>query len=128
MVPRENYRSINATGPYLEANPHTLGMIVASAHAIENLLQVKEALAQCQLADTFQKTVFSSIPEALLAVDTQGMIVLINRSTERMFGLKSNEVIGRNINDVLGQNNERFIDIISNNRCIWDERYLYIVR
>ncbi|MGC9323500.1 MAG: sigma-54-dependent Fis family transcriptional regulator [Desulfomonilia bacterium] len=112
---------INATGPYLEANPHTLGMVVAAAHAIENLLQVKEALSVCQLADNFQKVVIASIPEALIAVDKRGGITLINQNAEKMFGLKSDQAVGQNIKDVLGEHNERFIDIISNNRCIWDE-------
>jgi len=112
---------INATGPYLEANPHTLGMVVAAAAAIENLLQVKKALSECQLADNYQRTVIASIPEALIAVGFKGEITLMNHNAEKMLGLKSHHVLGKNIKDVMGENNEAFLSLISNNRCIWDE-------
>lgn len=113
--------AINVTGPYLEANPHTLGMVVAAAAAIENLLKVKQSLTECQIADGFQKTVISSIPEALIALDQKGTITLINQNAEKMLGLKNDNVIGKHIKDAMDENNEMFLTAIANNTCFWDE-------
>ena len=64
--------AIDMTGPYENANPHTLGMVVASAHAIENEFRYRKALTEIQVAHGFQKTVISSIPEIIIAIDNDG--------------------------------------------------------
>jgi hypothetical protein len=38
------------TGPYQNANPHTLGIVVAAAYAIENCLRQKKIFEECQAA------------------------------------------------------------------------------
>jgi transcriptional regulator of acetoin/glycerol metabolism len=112
---------LNMTGPYLEANPHTLGMVVAAAHAIENLLQVKKAFSECQIAENFQKTVISSIPEALIAVDPTGNINLLNKNAQKILGLDPETVIGENIKEVMGNKNASFLNKINDNRFLTDE-------
>lgn len=112
---------LNMTGPYLEANPHTLGMVVAAAHAIENLLQVKKAFSECQIAENFQKTVISSIPEALIAVDPTGNINLLNENAQKILGLDPATAIGKNIKDIMGSRNVSFLNKISDNRSLTDE-------
>ena len=113
---------INMTGPYLEANPHTLGMVVAAAHAIENLLHLKEAFLECQMAENFQKTVISSIPEALIVINNKGLINLINQNAQKMLDLNPAKVLGKAIRDVLGRNgNENFLSKIENNKGMTDE-------
>jgi PAS domain S-box-containing protein len=112
---------LNMTGPYLEANPHTLGMVVAAAHAIENLLQLKKAFSECQIAENFQKTVISSIPEALIAIDPTGNINLLNKNAQKILGLDPDTVIGKNIKDIMGNKNVSFLNKISDNRFLTDE-------
>lgn len=113
--------AINVTGPYLEANPHTLGMVVAATAAIENLMKVKQSLAECQIAAGFKKTVIASIPEALIALDQKGTIALINQNAEKMLDLKSDKVIGKHIKDAMEENNEMFLSAIASNTSFWDE-------
>jgi len=112
---------LNMTGPYLEANPHTLGMVVAAAHAIENLLHLKAAFNECQIAESFQKTVISSIPEALIVVDQKGDINLINKNAQKMLGLDPRVALGKHIRDVMGSNNESFLNKVCHNKCLTDE-------
>jgi len=112
---------LNMTGPYLEANPHTLGMVVAAAHAIENLLHLKAAFNECQIAESFQKTVISSIPEALIVVDQKGDINLINKNAQKMLGLDPGVALGKHIRDVMGSNNESFLNKVCHNKCLTDE-------
>ena len=112
---------LNMTGPYLEANPHTLGMVVAAAHAIENLLHLKSAFNECQIAESFQKTVISSIPEALIVVDQKGDISLINKNAQKMLGLDPRVALGKHIRNVMGSNNESFLNKVCHNKCLTDE-------
>jgi len=78
--------AIDMTGPYEKANPHTLGMVVASAHAIENEFRLRKALAESEVARSFQRTVISSIPEAIIALDRNGTISLMNNNALKTFG------------------------------------------
>ena len=112
---------VNLTGPYLEANPHTLGMVVAAAHAIGNLLQIEPAFNECRIAENFQKTIISSIPEALIALNQKGHISLINKNAQRMLGLDPVVVMNKHIREVMGKSNENFINKVCDNKCLTDE-------
>ena len=112
---------LNMTGPYQEANPHTLGMVAAAAHAIENLLQVKEAFNECQISESFQQTVISSITEALIAVDQNGYVQLINKNARKMLGLNPSVALGKHIREVMGSSNKSFLKKVCNNKCLIDE-------
>ncbi len=112
---------IDVAGPYLKANPHTLGMTVAAANAIENLLRQKKALMECQMAENFQRMIISSIPEALIVTDNKGTISLMNQNAQRMLSLDPQLVLGENIRDVLGKKNESFLTKISNRKSMTDE-------
>jgi len=112
---------LNMTGPYLEANPHTLGMVVAAAHAIENLFHLKAAFNKCQIAESFQKTVISSIPEALIAVDQKEHIRLINKNAQKMLCLNPDVTLGKHIRDVMGNINESVLNKVRDNKCLIDE-------
>lgn len=112
---------IDVAGPYPKANPHTLGMAVAAANAIENLLRQKKSFMECQMAENFQRMVISSIPEAIIVTDNKGTIGLINQNAQRMLSLDPQMVFGENIRDVLGKKNESFLTKISNHRSMTDE-------
>ncbi|MDQ5985078.1 MAG: Acetoin dehydrogenase operon transcriptional activator AcoR [Syntrophus sp. SKADARSKE-3] len=108
------------TGRYLRATPHTLGMTVAAAVAIENELRINKALAEVQIASSYQKTVISSIPEALIAIDNVGCISLINDNALKMFSLSRQEVTGRPIREVFGAGNDNFFRKLENNLTLTD--------
>ncbi|MBN1635537.1 MAG: PAS domain-containing protein, partial [Deltaproteobacteria bacterium] len=111
---------INVTGPFLNANPHTLGMVVAAAHAIENLLYLKKAFSECQVAENLQKTVIASIPEALISINTKNKITLINQNAQRLFNLSPDKVIGKDICKVFGEKNKTFLNMIINKKTVTD--------
>ena len=111
---------IDMTGPYDKAHPHTLGMVVASARAIENELRAQKALADSDMADKFKKTVISSIPEALITIDNDGCISLINENAKRMFKVRSPDVLGKNLNDIFPASNDSIINAIHSNDTLID--------
>ena len=108
------------SGRYYRANPHTLGMAVAAAQAIENELRIRKALAESQVAYSYQKTVISSIQGALIAIDSNGRVTLINDNARRMLALEKIPVEGRKLRDVLGHENRTFFTLLENNETLSD--------
>jgi PAS domain S-box-containing protein len=107
-------------GRYYRANPHTLGMTVAAAGAIENELRIRKALSESRVAYSYQQTVISSIQEALIAVDSAGYITLINDNARKMFGLGALVVEGRRIQDVFSPENKQLFRLIENTETVTD--------
>jgi sigma-54 dependent transcriptional regulator, acetoin dehydrogenase operon transcriptional activator AcoR len=106
-------------GPYEKANPHTLGMVVAAAHAINNYFHVRKMLTESQISNKFQKTVIESIPEALIAVSNEGYIALANENARKRLSLPEN-ITGKQIRDVIEPGNGNFLTIISSKNNIMD--------
>jgi Transcriptional activator of acetoin/glycerol metabolism len=111
---------IDMTGPYDKAHPHTLGMVVAAARAIENELRAQQALADSDMADKFKKTVISSIPEALITIDNNGCISLINENAKKMFKVRSPDVLGKNLNEIFPDSNDSITNAIHSNDTLID--------
>jgi PAS domain S-box-containing protein len=107
-------------GRYYRANPHTLGMAVAAAGAMENELRMRKALAESRVAASYQQTVISSIQEALIAVDSASRVTLINENARKIVGLNTTKVEGRRIRDIFNHENAQFFALIENNEIITD--------
>ena len=119
---------IDMTGPYLNANPHTLGMVAAAAYAIENDMRVRKALSECQIADGFQKTILASIPEALIAIDSLYRISMVNENAEKIIGRGSRQLAGRSLRDVMGEDNAALFNLIQSNLTLTDVEARIIMR
>lgn len=105
---------------YGSAIPHTFGMALAAAKAVENRLQIEQALEEARIAGSYQKTVMASIPEALIAVDNNGTITLTNDNARKMFFFEYGSVEGLPIDRVFDQGNRRFLDIVRNSEEVTD--------
>jgi len=107
-------------GLYYGANPYIFGTTVAAAKAIENVIQAERAMHEAQIASSFQKAVISSIPTAIITIDQEGCISLINEIAEKMFLLEAKWIEGKPIGQVFGPGNRRFLSIIESNDTIND--------
>ncbi|MDD5169187.1 MAG: sigma-54-dependent Fis family transcriptional regulator [Syntrophales bacterium] len=111
---------ISLAGRYYRANPHTLGMAVAAANAIENELKIRKAFKKYQVAYSYQRTVMSSILEALMAVDMGGYITLINDNARKIFSFENGSGEGRHIRELIGHDNHQFYTLIDNHEAVTD--------
>ncbi|NLA41476.1 MAG: sigma 54-interacting transcriptional regulator [Smithella sp.] len=102
---------LNMTGPSQNANYHTLGMVAAAAYAIEKSLHQKKTYEKYEMANSFKETVIESISEALIAIDTEGVIALINEKAKGIFDLPIHLIMGKNIRELLTGRENR--DILS---------------
>jgi len=112
--------AIDMTGNYEKAHPHTLGMVVASARAIENEYRFRKALTEARIAQSFQRTVIYSIPEIIIAIDSSGIISLMNDNAKKVFGPGAHKCVGTNINTLWKKNNEVLINLINNSESLTD--------
>ncbi len=111
---------ISITGPYQKTNPHTLGMAVAVAYAIENEIKLRDTLNKLQIAHSFQKTVMSSLPEIVASIDNDGTISIVNKSFQNIFGKHGETLTGRNLADVFGPRNKGILNLIRSNDSLTD--------
>lgn len=108
------------TGHYFRATRDTLGMVIAAALAIENEMQTRKAARELQIAYSFQKTVITSIPEALITVDNKGLVSLINDNAKTLLFPHLNNIVGQPISKVFGKENARFLSILRNHETLTD--------
>jgi transcriptional regulator with PAS, ATPase and Fis domain len=106
-------------GIYYGAHPYTLGMVVAAAQAIENELRTQKKLSAVNKTSNDQKTVISSIPDAIITIDNQGYISFMNDHAKEMLHT-AHRAEGKRFKDILGDLNHRFFEIIENNETVTD--------
>ncbi|MFO7568410.1 MAG: sigma 54-interacting transcriptional regulator [Smithellaceae bacterium] len=119
---------ITLTAFYIGTNPHTLGVAVAAAQAIENELRLQKALTDCraafdrtEIAASLQRAVISAIPEALITINVQQQIFVINEQAKKMFGLTGETAEGRFLTGIFpGEENSAFMDFILNHETFDD--------
>lgn len=112
--------AIAVTGPYELTHAHGLGMVAAATYAIENNMCVRKALNEANIAKSYQQTVISSIPEAIIAIDNNGYVTLINHNVTDIFGLPSWKGKRRQISDICGKDNQNFMNMIIGNESLID--------
>lgn len=78
---------LNIVGPWEKVHPHTLGMIVASARAIENYLKLQANHKKALLAYHDKALILDSTDNGLITVDNNGYIAHINRLALKYLGL-----------------------------------------
>jgi transcriptional regulator with PAS, ATPase and Fis domain len=69
---------IAMSGNAAEVHPHTLGMIITAARAIENQLRIRKASKALILSNNYMKAILDSIDSGVMAVDNSGVIQQVN--------------------------------------------------
>jgi len=83
---------INLTGYIENVNPHTLGMVVAAANAIERMLENNKYNSMLQISRKRLETIFDSISSGILTCDLFGNITTMNKQVVKMFGYGEEEM------------------------------------
>ncbi len=112
--------AIDLSGDFFNVNNHTLGMAVAAANAIENCLRIVHEEQKCQLANTYKNIIIDSISEGIIATDPYGNITHINGIAAAILYL-GDDVLHKNIKNVLPGGNEKFVNIFLSGKSYTDE-------
>lgn len=89
--------TIDLTGYSQSVNLHTLGMVVAAANAIENMLDIQEYTQKLAFANSFTEAIMDSMDYGILTTDMAGNIRSVNRNVADMFGYTSNEMMQKKV-------------------------------
>ena len=69
---------IAMSGDASQVHPHTLGMVITAARAIENQLRIQKASKELVLRNNYMRAIIDSIDSGVMAIDKNGMINQIN--------------------------------------------------
>lgn len=92
---------IDLTGYSENVHPHTLGMVVAAANAIESMLEVNRYNTALEISKKSIETIFNSIYSGILSSDMEGNITTINKQIVKMFGYSEYELRKMKICDLI---------------------------
>ena len=83
---------IDLTSYSENVHPHTLGMVIAAAHAIENMLELNKYNTVLEVSKNRIETIFNSISSGILSSDLDGNITTMNKQTANMLGYSEYEI------------------------------------
>jgi transcriptional regulator of acetoin/glycerol metabolism len=112
--------TINLTGNYELAHPHTLSLVVAAVVAIENQLQNRLSEQRLEESVRFVNQVMDSMLFAVISMSERGIIRSSNRMAYKLLKIQNEELLGKHISEVLPEWNKLF-DAVKDNRVILDE-------
>jgi transcriptional regulator of acetoin/glycerol metabolism len=93
---------VDLSGDCRCANPHTLGMVVAVAKAIENQFCLEQANHKLYIAMRYSDALLHNVSEGLLAVDSNGIVTEMNGRGGEIFGIHPNQAKGRRLDLLCG--------------------------
>ena len=92
---------IDLTGYIENVNPHTLGMVVAAANAIERMIENSKYNLMLEISKKRLETTFDSISSGILTCDLKGNITTMNKQVVNMFGYCEEEMKNMKIPDLI---------------------------
>lgn len=95
-----------------DQNPHTLGLAVSMAWAIQNDFQVA-------VHNKLFTAALEATEEAVLTINQTGIIIMANIEAKRLFHHQINEVAGQQIKDILG-NHSIFDSVLELGKPVFD--------
>jgi sigma-54 dependent transcriptional regulator, acetoin dehydrogenase operon transcriptional activator AcoR len=111
---------LNLSGKIDRINPHTLGMVVASAKAIE--YQVRSSFADMRLKETYRfvTQILNTLEFGVLATDVGGIILKANNLASGLLRMPINKIEQKNIAEFIPVW-PGFMQSVMNNEIIIDE-------
>ena len=102
---------LSITGNCEFVHPHTLGMVVAAAKAIEKEMKLEYYNKKLKIVNEQFYQITESISEGIIRIDNQGNITSMNRFARKLLGYSEKGIHNMHISDVLSTNSQK--DIIN---------------
>jgi len=91
---------IDISGDFRQANPHTLGIVMATVRAIENQLRLERAMNRLTAVSRWSSALVQGFTDGVLAVDNSGVITEINARCGEILGINATLARGNRLNEV----------------------------
>lgn len=95
--------ALDLTGYSDSVHPHTLGMVIAAANAIEEMLKFQEYNRLQNMTNRHIKTIFNAMPVAILTTDLDGEIKIVNQKALELVGNKYKQLIATNLGEIIDE-------------------------
>lgn len=92
---------LSISGPSVKVHPHTLGMVMAGALAIEHKLKLNILNQELSRRNEHLNALMESISEGIICVDLQGVIQDINGPGRGLMGYERKNLIGQALDPLL---------------------------
>ena len=92
---------IAMSGDAEHVHPHTLGMVITAARAIENQLRIMKTSRELLLRNNSMNAIIESIDSGVMAADRNGVITQINHQGRKILQ-QGEAILGRVLPDVFG--------------------------
>jgi len=79
---------------------HTLALITAAAKNIESQFRERELIEKSQRLNSMLISIYDSLSDGYIATNRKFQITHVNQTTQKMLGLKSNQLVGRSLFDI----------------------------
>ncbi|MFZ5643504.1 MAG: sigma-54-dependent Fis family transcriptional regulator [Bacillota bacterium] len=112
--------ALDMTGSFERVHPHTLGMVVAGADAIERQMAMEKAWRERDLANQVRQSLMESITDGILATDSDRRVIHINHAAAGLLGTTPERAVGKNVREVLGGEGADWEAIESGKKFITD--------
>lgn len=109
---------LNMSGPGEKVHPHTLGMVVSTAAAIEKQLEIIDKTRGNAVMKSLLEATTDTLSEGMIIIDTAGEILKTNEILHRIIGNKELDLVGKSIREVF--DNQVFQEISSSKVNILD--------
>jgi PAS domain S-box-containing protein len=111
---------IDLTGYSENVHPHTLGMVIAAANAIERMLEINEYNEKLEISKKRIETVFESVYSGILSVDIEGNVLTRNKQIINMFGYSEHEISNMKVWQIV-RNWDMVVDKLASGKEFTDE-------
>jgi PAS domain S-box-containing protein len=92
---------LNVSGYQNMVHPHTLGMVVAAARAIETKIEAHIASNELKIQNKYQNAIVESMSDGLLTIDNKGYITYINEVGADILNIDRKESLGKHVSEVV---------------------------
>ncbi|MDH5355849.1 MAG: PAS domain S-box protein [Gammaproteobacteria bacterium] len=96
--------------PLIDAKGHTIGIL----GAYTDITQRKAIELSLKESEERHRTIFETIVDGIINIDSRGVIDSINPAIEKMFGYSANELLGKNISllmpDQMAKEHDKFME------------------
>ena len=110
---------LSITGNSEFVHPHTLGMVIAAAKAIEKEMKLEYYNKKLKIVNEQFYQITESISEGIIRIDGKGAITSMNRFARKLLGYSAKDIHNMNISDVLSTNSGK--DIVNKGREYQEE-------
>jgi len=92
---------IAMTGDASKVHPHTLGMVITAAKAIENQMRITKTSQELLLRNNYMTAIIESIDSGVMAVDKNSIITQVNKQAKKILQWED-RIEGKPLSTLLG--------------------------